>query len=45
VILADSEAVADRLHPLGAHVVGCPVELDVAPLPAPPWPRSARRSH
>jgi glycosyltransferase involved in cell wall biosynthesis len=37
-ILADSEAVADRLHPLTAHVVGCPVELDVTPLPRPPWP-------
>jgi glycosyltransferase involved in cell wall biosynthesis len=39
VVLADSEAVADRLHPLAAHVVGCPVEL---PPPraggAPPWP-------
>ncbi|MDX6731223.1 MAG: hypothetical protein QOC54_1171, partial [Baekduia sp.] len=37
-ILADSEAVADRLHPLSAHVVGCPVELAAPPLAAPPWP-------
>lgn len=36
VVLADSEAVADRLHPLGAHVVGCPVVLDTAAAP-PPW--------
>lgn len=37
VVLADSEAVADRLGSLRAHVVHCPVELDVPPLPAPPW--------
>ena len=37
-ILADSEAVADRLHPLRAHVVGCPVELAAPSLAAPPWP-------
>ncbi|MFL5844143.1 MAG: glycosyltransferase family 4 protein [Solirubrobacteraceae bacterium] len=37
-ILADSEAVADRLHPLAAHVVHCPVALDTARAPAPPWP-------
>lgn len=36
--LADSRAVAQRLPGLGAHVVGCPVELDVEPSPAPPWP-------
>jgi glycosyltransferase involved in cell wall biosynthesis len=36
VILADSEAVADRLHPLPAHVVHCPVDLHPAPT-APPW--------
>ena len=29
VVLADSEAVADRLHPLDAHVVFCPVETTV----------------
>ncbi|MDX6664431.1 MAG: hypothetical protein QOG68_637 [Solirubrobacteraceae bacterium] len=38
VLLADSEAVADRLAPLSAHVVGCPVEPDLAQRPAPPWP-------
>ncbi len=37
VVLADSEAVADRLGGLEAHVVHCPVELDVEPTPAPPW--------
>lgn len=37
VVLADSRAVAGRLDGLCAHVVGCPVELDVAPSP-PPWP-------
>ena len=36
-VLADSAAVADRLPGLGAHVVHCPVELDVADAPAP-WP-------
>jgi glycosyltransferase involved in cell wall biosynthesis len=36
VVLADSEAVADRLHPLGAHVVHCPVEIG-RPASAPPW--------
>jgi glycosyltransferase involved in cell wall biosynthesis len=35
VVLADSQAVADRLVGLEAHVVGCPVELDVEPTPAP----------
>lgn len=40
-VLADSGAVAQRLRPrLRAHVVGCPVELDVAPAP-PPWPQQA----
>jgi glycosyltransferase involved in cell wall biosynthesis len=38
VVLADSEAVADRLDGLDADVVHCPVELGVAPAPAPPWP-------
>jgi len=37
-VLADSQAVADRLVPrLDAHVVYCPVELDVPDVP-PPWP-------
>lgn len=37
--LADSGAVADRLRPrLDAHVVYCPVELEVADVPAP-WPQ------
>src|SRR6478672_6930451 len=42
VILADSEAVADRLHPLAAHVVHCPVELGRAPAAAPPWTPDGR---
>jgi glycosyltransferase involved in cell wall biosynthesis len=37
VVLADSQAVADRLDGLDAHVVFCPVELD-PPDVAPPWP-------
>jgi glycosyltransferase involved in cell wall biosynthesis len=38
-VLADSQAVADRLLPrLAAHVVYCPVELDVPDVPAP-WPQ------
>jgi glycosyltransferase involved in cell wall biosynthesis len=36
-VLADSGAVADRLPGLDAHVVYCPVELDVPDAPAP-WP-------
>jgi glycosyltransferase involved in cell wall biosynthesis len=36
-VLADSQAVADRLPGLRAHVVYCPVELDVPAAP-PPWP-------
>jgi glycosyltransferase involved in cell wall biosynthesis len=39
-VLADSGAVAERLPGLKAHVVYCPVELDVAPAP-PPWPTDA----
>jgi len=39
VVLADSEAVADRLDGLAAHVVGCPVELNAEPAAAPPWER------
>ena len=41
VVLADSEAVADRLHPLGAHVVGCPVDLHATEI-APPWKPDGR---
>jgi glycosyltransferase involved in cell wall biosynthesis len=36
-LLADSQAVADRLPGLAAHVVYCPVELEVPEQPAP-WP-------
>ncbi len=36
-VLADSQAVADRLTGLKAEVVYCPVELDVPDAPAP-WP-------
>jgi glycosyltransferase involved in cell wall biosynthesis len=36
-VLADSQAVADRLTGLRADVVYCPVELDVPERPAP-WP-------
>jgi glycosyltransferase involved in cell wall biosynthesis len=39
-VLADSQAVADRLAGLPAHVVYCPVELDVPDAPAP-WPAAA----
>jgi glycosyltransferase involved in cell wall biosynthesis len=35
VVLADSQAVADRLDGLGAHVVYCPIELDPPPVDAP----------
>ena len=35
VVLADSQAVADRLDGLDAHVVYCPVELDPPPADAP----------
>src|SRR5205807_617666 len=38
VVLADSHAVAERLAPLAAEVVWCPVELDPPARPAP-WPR------
>src|SRR4051812_43481664 len=37
LVLADSKAVGARLDPLDVHVIGCPVELDAEPLPAP-WP-------
>jgi glycosyltransferase involved in cell wall biosynthesis len=39
VVLADSEAVADRLDGLDPHVVYCPVDLDPPHVP-PPWPES-----
>jgi glycosyltransferase involved in cell wall biosynthesis len=35
VVLADSQAVADRLDGLDAHVVYCPIELDPPPVDAP----------
>ena len=35
LVLADSSAVAVRLHGLEAEVVGCPVELDPPPAPRP----------
>jgi glycosyltransferase involved in cell wall biosynthesis len=35
VVLADSQAVADRLEGLDAHVVYCPIELDPPPVDAP----------
>jgi glycosyltransferase involved in cell wall biosynthesis len=37
LVLADSKAVGGRLDPLDVHVIGCPVELDAPPVPAP-WP-------
>jgi glycosyltransferase involved in cell wall biosynthesis len=37
LVLADSKAVGARLDPLDVHVIGCPVELDPEPMPAP-WP-------
>ncbi|MEA2354737.1 MAG: hypothetical protein QOD61_866 [Solirubrobacteraceae bacterium] len=37
VVLADSQAVADRLVGLESHVVFCPIELDPPHAP-PPWP-------
>jgi glycosyltransferase involved in cell wall biosynthesis len=39
VVLADSQAVADRLPGLDAHVVFCPVELDPPAVEAPAWAR------
>ncbi len=39
VVLADSQAVADRLDGLEAHVVYCPVELDPPAVDAP-WAHS-----
>ncbi|HEU4974730.1 MAG TPA: glycosyltransferase family 4 protein [Baekduia sp.] len=40
LVLADSEACSVRLHPLDAHIVGCPVELDPPRRPAP-WAAGA----
>lgn len=37
VVLADSQAVADHLGGLTAHVVGCPIEPEPR-LVTPPWP-------
>jgi len=37
LVLADSQAVAERLTGLDAHVVYCPIELDPREAPAP-WP-------
>src|SRR4051812_36517220 len=37
VVLADSQAVADRLDGLDAHVVGCPIEPEPRAV-TPPWP-------
>jgi glycosyltransferase involved in cell wall biosynthesis len=37
VVLAASQAVADHLRPLHAHVVYCPIELEPADC-TPPWP-------
>ena len=39
VVLADSQAVADRLDGLDAHVVYCPIELDPPAVEAP-WSRN-----
>ena len=39
-VLADSAAVAERLTGLKAHVVYCPVELEVPEIPAP-WPQNS----
>jgi glycosyltransferase involved in cell wall biosynthesis len=36
VVLTDSQAAADRLDGLSAHVVYCPIELDPPPA-EPPW--------
>ena len=41
-VLADSGAVAERLPGLHAHVVYCPIELDVPDVP-PPWPENGRK--
>jgi glycosyltransferase involved in cell wall biosynthesis len=42
-VRADSWDVAERLSGLHAHVVYCPVELDVPPLAEPPWPADPAR--
>jgi len=41
VVLADSQATADRLPGIAAHVVGCPIEPDPPPV-APPWTPNGR---
>ncbi len=41
VVLADSQAVADRLEGLDAHVVGCPIEAEPRTV-APPWSADGR---
>ena len=41
VVLADSQAVADELGSLEAHVVGCPIEPTPAPVDAP-WTPDGR---
>ncbi|MBA2348602.1 MAG: glycosyltransferase family 4 protein [Solirubrobacterales bacterium] len=41
LVLADSQAVADRLGELSAQVVYCPVDLDPPPAPRP-WPDDGR---
>lgn len=43
VVLADSQAVADRLEGLEVHVVHCPVELDPPEGPAPWGVRTPER--
>jgi glycosyltransferase involved in cell wall biosynthesis len=41
IVLADSQAVADRLRGLASHVVHCPVEL-APPAASAPWPSDGR---
>ncbi len=41
IVLADSQAVADRLTGIDAHVVYCPIELD-PPHRDAPWTRNGR---
>jgi glycosyltransferase involved in cell wall biosynthesis len=43
VVLADSQAVADRLDGLEAHVVYCPIELDPPQVDAPWGPANGAR--
>jgi glycosyltransferase involved in cell wall biosynthesis len=44
LVMADSKAVGARLDPLDVHIIGCPVELDPAPVPAP-WPARPQGEH